>query len=90
MLRRRDCVGDDQLASTTWARECQDTGWLIGIGDAVVIGVSPVWRLGPEQAPDPRDIGGTVAVSEEAVVTDAVLAFWEHMDQEPAYELVRG
>lgn len=89
ILRGRDCVGDDQSPAATRARQCQDTGWLIGIVDAVVIGVSPVWRIGPEQASDPGDIGGTVAVSEEAVVTDAVLAFWQNMDQEPADELVR-
>lgn len=47
-----------------------------------------VWRFGPEQLPDPRDIGGTIAVSEEAVVADAVLALWQNVDQEPADELI--
>ena len=59
----------------------------IGIVDAVVIGVFPGWRFGPEQASDLRDIGDTFAVSKEPVVADAVLAFWQNMDQEPADEL---
>ena len=88
MLCWRDCVDDDQLATATWARQREDAGRLIGIAEAVVIGVLLVWRLGPEQLPDPGDIGGTVAVSEEAVVADAVLALWQHVDQEPADELV--
>ena len=36
------------------------------------------------------DIGGSVAAGEEAVVTNAVEAFGEHMHQEPAYELMRA
>jgi hypothetical protein len=70
----RDCVDDDQLSSATWEWQREDTRWLIGIIDAVVIGVLPVWRFGSQQVSDLRDIGGTVAVSEEAIVTDAVLA----------------
>ena len=41
-----------------------------------------VWRFSPEQIPDQVDIGGAIAVSEEAVMADAVLAFWQHMDEE--------
>ena len=89
MLGGRDCVDDNQLTTATWARQCQDTGWLIGVVDTVVLGVLPVWRLDPEQVPDPGDIGGPVAVSKEAVVADAVLSFWQNVDQEPADELVR-
>ena len=40
-----------------------------------------------EQIPDPGDIAGPPPVSEEAVMANAVLTFWEHMDQEPADEL---
>ena len=87
MLGRGDCVDDDHLTSATRARECQDTGWLIGIVDTVVIGMSSVWRFGSEQASDLRDIGGAVAVSEEPVVSDAMLASGQNVDQEPADEL---
>ena len=47
------------------------------------------WRFDPEQLPDFGDIGRTIAIAEEAVVADAMLASWEHMDQEPADELGR-
>ena len=63
---------------------------MIGIIDAVVIGVLPVWRFGSQQVSDLRDIGGTVAVSKEPVVTDAVLASGQDVDQEPADELICG
>jgi len=84
-----DCLDDDQLSTATWARQREDTGRLVGIVGAVVIGVMILdWRVGPEQMPDPGDIGGPVAVAKEAIVTDAMLAFWEHVDEEAADELV--
>ncbi|SFD50317.1 hypothetical protein SAMN04488523_101172 [Sulfitobacter brevis] len=45
--------------------------------------------FGPEKLPDPGDIGCAVAVSEEAIVADAVLASGEHVDQKAAGELWR-
>ena len=48
-----------------------------------------IWRLRPEQFPDFDDIGGTVAIAVEPVVADAMLAFWEHMDEEPTDKLSR-
>jgi len=62
---------------------------LIGIIDAVVIGVLPVWRFGSQQVSDLRDIGGTVAIPIEAIMSDAVLASGQYVDQEPADELGR-
>ena len=84
MLCWCDCVDDDQLSSATWTRQCEDTRWLIGIIDAVVIGVLPVWRFGSQQVSDLRDIGGPVTVSVEPIVTDAVLTSWQDVDQETA------
>jgi hypothetical protein len=55
-------------------------------GDVVIVLIC-TWRFDPEQLPDFGDIGRTVAISEEAVVADAMLATWEHIDQEPAHEL---
>lgn len=75
-------------STATWTRQAEDTGRLIGISGAVVIGAFPVWRFGPEQASDPRNIGGAVAITIESVVTDAALAPWQHMEQEPADEPV--
>ena len=87
MLRWCDCQEDDQLPATTWARQGEDAGRLIGIDVAVVIIATLVWRFGPEQLPDPGDIGRTVAVPEEAIVANAVLTSGEHVDQEPTDEL---
>ena len=49
-----------------------------------------IWRFGPEQLPDPGDIGGAVAVSEDPIVANAVLTSGEHVDQEPADDLICG
>ena len=87
MLIWRNCIDDDQPSATTWTRKRENAGRLISIAEAVIIGVTLVSRRSPEQLPDPGDIVGTVAVSEETVVADAVLAFGEHVDQEPADEL---
>ena len=48
-----------------------------------------IGRFCPKQQPDPDDIGCSVAVSEKAIVADAVLASGQHVDQEPADELCR-
>ena len=84
---RGDRLGDDQPppAARAWHRE--DAGGRIGFVDRVIAGETRNRRFGPEQVPDPGDIGGTVAISEEAVVADAVLALWQDMDEEPADEL---
>ncbi len=87
MLFWCDCLDDDQLSATTWARQCQDTGRLIRISVIAVIIATLVWRFGPEQLPDPADIGSTVSIAVKAVVTDAVLASGQDVDQEPADEL---
>ena len=87
MLSWCDCLNDDQLSAATWARQCQDTDRFIAIAVAVVIIASLVWCFDPEQLPNPGDIGRTVAISEEPVVADAVLALWQNVDQEAADEL---
>ena len=87
MLRWCDCLADDQLtaAARAWQRE---GAWrLIGIVGVGAIDVLMVWCFGPEQLSDLCDIGRTVAISEEPVVADAVLAFWQNVDQEPSDEL---
>lgn len=89
MLCWRDCLDDDQPPTATRTRQCQDTGKLIGIAEAVIVAVILVWRFGPEQEPDPGDIGGPMAISEEAVVADAMLPLGQDMDQEPTNELIR-
>jgi len=88
MLSGRESVDDDQPTAAAWTGQCEDPGMMIGVASICVTGVFPAWRFGPERLPDPGDIGRAVAVSVEAVVADAMLAFGQDMHQEPADELV--
>ena len=88
MLRGRESVDNDQPSATTWTRKRENAGRLISIAEAVIIGVTLVSRRSPEQLLDPGDIVDTVAVSEETIVADTVLALWQDVDQEAADELV--
>ena len=85
-----DCVDDDQLsaAARAWQREGAER--FTSIVDAAFIDVLMMGHFCPKQQPDSGDIGCTVAVSEEAIVTDAVLASGQHVDQEPADKLCRS
>lgn len=85
MLYWCDCVDDDPLSAATraWQREETDRFHCVtGVVVVILFGCAH-----SEQLPDPCDIGDTIAVSEEAIVTDAMLASGEHVDQEPADEL---
>jgi hypothetical protein len=88
VLGWRDCVDDDQLSSTIWARQCEDTRRVTCIVDGVAFIVLLVRGLGPQQLPDSRDIGPAVAIPIEPIMSDAVLASGQHVDQEPANELI--
>ena len=71
MLRWGDCVNDDQLSATAraWQGECSDRfHFMTGVVVAILLGCAH-----SEKLPDLGDIGCTVAISEEAIVTDAVL-----------------
>ena len=72
------------------ARQGKRAGLVMVVGG----GVSPVLLLiqglGIQQFSDLGDIGGAAAISEEAIVPDAVLTLREHVDQEATDELVRG
>jgi hypothetical protein len=83
-----DCGEDDQLPAATRAWQREGAWRLIGSVGVGVIDVLMIWRFGSEQQPDPCDIGCTVAVSEKAIVADAVLASGQDVDQEPANELI--
>ena len=86
MLCWCDCVDDDQLSAATraWQREETDRFHCVtGVVVVVLLGCAH-----SEQLPDPGDVSGTVSISEEAIVTDAVLALWQNVDQEPADELI--
>src|ERR1700674_3754855 len=62
-----------------------------------VIGIGGMWIAGfglprrrIEQLTRPRDVLGTLAAGEQAVVADTVEAGRQHMDEEAADELVGG
>ena len=90
MLGGCDCVDDYQLPATTWARQSKNTRRVICIVDGVAFIVLLVRGFGPQQLPDPRDIGRAVAIPIEPIMSDAVLASEQHVDQEPANELICG
>jgi hypothetical protein len=89
MLGWCDCLDDDHLPATTWARQPQNTGRLFVIIDGVAFIVLLVRCFGSEQLPDSRDIGRAVAIPIEPIMSDAVLASGQDVDQEPADELGR-
>lgn len=83
-MLRRDAFDNAQSSATTWTGEREDAGLIIGYtGRAVLVGC-----FGVEKFPDPGDIGGAVTIAQEAVMADAVLAFWQHVDEKPPHELM--
>ncbi len=56
-------------------------GFIIAI--AVMVGC-----FGIKQLSDQDDISGAIAIAKKSVMTNAVLTFWQHVDQEPADELI--
>lgn len=76
---------DDQPPAAGWTGSCDGSGQVIVVAFAADV-FSARW-FGPEQVPDPCNIGSTVAISKKAVVADAVLAFGQDMDQESSDEL---
>src|SRR6185437_5300265 len=75
----REHLNDDHAAAATWATRLLGidggSGRLaVGFGDG-------------EQLTGACDIGGASAFGEQAVVADAMQAFWQHVDEEAADEL---
>ena len=78
----REDLDDDHAAAAAW------TSRLAGIDD-VSIGLAVRFCNG-EQLTRTCDVVGARAFGEQAVVADAMEAFWQHVDQESADELVCG
>lgn len=76
MLYWVERIDDDQSSAAAWTGDCKCSGPIIGASGEVVIGLICTWGFDTEQFPDLGDIGRAVAVSEEAIVADAVLASW--------------
>ncbi len=88
MLRRApwsERLDDDKTPATAGTREREDTRPVGRIG---AIGVGRGCASG-EQHANAGDVGGAIAVSQEAVMTNAVLALGKHVDEEAPDELVR-
>ena|SRR5579863_6945138 len=84
----REGLDDDHAAAAAWTRHRQSAG-LSGFGGGIKM-LLWVLRRG-EQLARTSDIGGAVfAVGEQPVVTDAMQAFGQHMNQETPDELMRG
>src|ERR1051325_3250572 len=75
----REHFDDDHAAATARAR------WLAGIDSGS--GRLVARFCGGEQFAGARDIVGASTFGEQAVVAEAMQAFWQHVDQEPADEL---
>ncbi len=84
-LSRLEGFDDDHAAAAAGARigACR---WFAGLVDGLVVVGCGRWH--GEQLARPRNIGGAIGVGEQAVVADAMEAFWEHVHQETTDELV--
>ncbi len=77
---RPERLDDDQASATAGTREGEEAR-PVGCVGAVGVG-----RESSEQFADAGDVGGAIAVSQEAVVADAVLALGEDVGEESADE----
>jgi hypothetical protein len=77
----REHLNDDHATATAW------TGGLFGIAGGG--GVALRFCNG-EQLTGAGDVVGASAFGKQAVVADAVEAFWQHVDEEATDELVGG
>ncbi len=90
MLLPRESLDYDQPSSAARTRECEHARLFICIpvGAVIVVCFGPIrfW----EQLSDCGDICGAIAIAQEAVVANAVLALWQHVDQKPTHEFMGG
>lgn len=89
MLGGCEAAHDNQLSAAAWAWQTEDPWRLIVVAFTFIACIFPALRLGTEQVSNPDDIGDPIAISEETVVADAMLAFGQDVDEEAADELVR-
>ncbi len=81
MLRRAswtERLDDDQAPAAAGAWECEDTRPIHSVS---ALGVFRGGTNG-QQFADAGDVGCAIAVSQEAVMTNAVLALGKHVDEE--------
>lgn len=75
-------LDDDHAAAAAWTR------WLAAVDDG--LGRFILTIADGEQFARACDIVGADAPCEQALMADAVKAFWQHVDEEAADELVCG
>ena len=80
-----ECFDDDHATTAAWAR------WRFVVGGgragAIAVGVRGSRRWHIESPSTEFELVGAMAVGEQAVVTDAMEAGWEDVEQEAAHEL---
>src|SRR5262249_54071035 len=80
-----ECFDDDHAATAAWAR------WRFVVGggraDVIAVGVRGSRRWHIESPSTEFELVGAMAIGEQAVVTDAMEAGWEDVEQETAHEL---
>ncbi len=80
-------LDDDQASTAAGAWEGEEARPVGRIGAIGVIGVGRGCARGQQRA-ETGDVGGAAAIGEEPIVTDAVLALGQHVDEEAPDELM--
>src|SRR5215469_15502275 len=85
--RREDL--DDDHASAAARTGARLHAWLVRCGGLLLLRLNDAGQS-TEQLAGAGEVGGTIAVGEEAIVADPVEALGQHVHQEAADELMRG
>src|SRR5215472_5136840 len=80
---------DDDHASAAARTGARLHAWLVWCGGLLLLKLNDAGQS-TEQLAGAGEVGGTVAVGEEAIVADPVEALGQHVHQEAADELMRG
>src|SRR5215472_9454844 len=80
---------DDDHASAAARTGARLHAWLVWCGGVLLLKLNDAGQS-TEQLAGAGDVGGTIAVGEEAIVADPVEALGQHVHQEAADELMRG
>src|SRR5208282_5128228 len=81
----RESLDDDQAATAAWTWTRQHARFVDRCSGCVGL----FWaRRHGEQLARVRDVCGSVGVTEQPIVSDAMEALWQHADQEAPDELV--
>ena len=82
----REGLDDDHAATAAWTWTRQHAGFIDRCFGCLGLFLG---RRHGEQLAGVRDVGGTVGAGEQAVMANAMEAFWQYVDEEAANELGR-